>query len=147
MKIFKHFILLLILAFSISTCSGNKKTIKPVAPVTAAKVESPVVTRKAERQESSLVVRVLIENVHRIKDDLFEIECKILDVKKTKTKATLSADDIVILKPGFEYSGKKIANTQQNRDLLALREFPVGGFIRMKIDYIDSGWTIIEVLK
>ena len=151
MKTYTYLALIIFIAATFfSACSGRKKIIKatPVGVQTPiAKVDTTIIALPLELQDNSLIVRVQVERMHRLKDDMFEMECKILDIKKTKTKPAFSPEDIIVFKPGYEYNGSKIAATEQNRSLQSLREFSTGGFIKMKVDYVDNNWTILEVLK
>jgi heme exporter protein D len=112
------------------------------------KTEAQPVQKDNEKQAVVISVRAQVEHVKLLKDNLYELECRLLYVRPPKgTAVTLHNGDLIVLKPQYAYNGKWIINNSKNKGLLSLRDFSAGGFFQGTIISGSDGWVITEVVK
>jgi len=131
--------------------TGKKSSeLTPTAKIIPAPASSPATGEQSGVKEGKNVqisVRAQVEQIKLLKDNQYEVECRILDIRVPKgNSTTLHTDDVIILKPTYDLNGKWLVNNDKNKKMLALRSFAGGSFFGAHISYTDNGWIIEEVL-
>lgn len=112
------------------------------------KTEVQLAQKDSEKQAVVISIRAQVEHVKLLKENLYELECKLLYVRTPKgTAVKLHNGDLIVLKPQYAYNGKWIINNSKNKGLLSLRDFSAGGFFQGTIISGPDGWVITEVVK